>query len=90
MCVRCVCVCVYAPAVLMATYNVQMLQVKNTPTVLLWGVNDPWITTKKADKILELYPAADFLPIVAGHCPHDEKPTEFNAQLNKWLAMRSL
>eukprot|EP00238_Polyblepharides_amylifera_P006139 CAMPEP_0196574448 /NCGR_PEP_ID=MMETSP1081-20130531/4159_1 /TAXON_ID=36882 /ORGANISM="Pyramimonas amylifera, Strain CCMP720" /LENGTH=399 /DNA_ID=CAMNT_0041892469 /DNA_START=83 /DNA_END=1282 /DNA_ORIENTATION=+ len=68
----------------------ETLQDRQTPTALLWGVNDPWIVQAKADRMLTLYPEADFLPVVAGHCPHDEKPDEFNAQLNTWLSARSL
>ena len=69
---------------------VQMLRTNNTPTALLWGVNDPWITDKKAEQMLRLNPDADYIPLIAGHCPHDEKPADFNAGLNDWLVAKSL
>jgi pimeloyl-ACP methyl ester carboxylesterase len=53
-------------------------------------VNDPWITEKKAKQILALYPEADYIPLKAGHCPHDEKPADFNAGLEQWLAATKL
>jgi len=56
------------------------------PSLLLWGENDPWITMKRAKKILDLMPSATFVPLTAGHCPHDEVPAQFNAKLLAWLA----
>lgn len=67
-----------------------MLAEKDLPTALLWGINDPWITDAKAQRMLGMYPAAAYLPLVAGHCPHDEKPKEFNEALNKWLVSSGL
>ena len=32
-------------------------------TLLLWGVNDPWITMNRANKILHLLPSANFSPL---------------------------
>jgi len=60
------------------------------PTVLLWGVNDPWITEERAQRILEFlkYSDSGFIPVEAGHCPHDENPEEFNAKLLSWLGER--
>eukprot|EP00959_Pyramimonas_sp_CCMP1952_P292740 6122512-Pyramimonas_sp.AAC.4 len=72
------------------TTHYTMLRANNTPTALLWGVNDPWITEKKAKQLLGLNPDADYIPLVAGHCPHDEKPADFNAGLNEWLAAKGL
>jgi len=60
------------------------------PTMLLWGVNDPWITMQRANKMLALMPSASFRPLQAGHCPHDEVPEDFNKQLLSWLADNQL
>eukprot|EP00457_Paulinella_chromatophora_P005016 gb/GEZN01005029.1/.p1 GENE.gb/GEZN01005029.1/~~gb/GEZN01005029.1/.p1 ORF type:complete len:530 (-),score=57.23 gb/GEZN01005029.1/:221-1810(-) len=60
------------------------------PTALLWGVNDPWITIKKANVMKAAVPSADLIPLSAGHCPHDEVPDAFNAELNKWLKLQNL
>eukprot|EP00182_Erythrolobus_australicus_P003945 CAMPEP_0185836090 /NCGR_PEP_ID=MMETSP1353-20130828/9072_1 /TAXON_ID=1077150 /ORGANISM="Erythrolobus australicus, Strain CCMP3124" /LENGTH=360 /DNA_ID=CAMNT_0028534831 /DNA_START=281 /DNA_END=1363 /DNA_ORIENTATION=- len=58
------------------------------PTVLLWGVNDPWITNERASRLLDLLGFKDsgYIAVNAGHCPHDENPAEFNAKLIDWLA----
>ncbi|KAA8495448.1 Pheophytinase, chloroplastic [Porphyridium purpureum] len=56
------------------------------PVVLLWGVLDPWITSERAEKMLLMLERDDcFIPIQAGHCPHDENPAEFNEKLDRWL-----
>eukprot|EP00808_Paulinella_micropora_P031381 g59327.t1 len=68
----------------------QTIEKAQLPTALLWGINDPWITRKKADLMLSVAPSADFLPLRAGHCPHDEVPEQFNAELTKWLADKGL
>jgi len=68
----------------------ETLRTNGTPTALLWGVNDPWITDSKAQQMLGLNPEADYIPLVAGHCPHDEKPADFNAGLNEWLTAKGL
>eukprot|EP00808_Paulinella_micropora_P005057 g73328.t1 len=67
-----------------------LIQLEKTrlPTALLWGMNDPWITYKRADEYRSVAPNADFLPLSAGHCPHDEVPDAFNRALLGWLAER--
>ena len=60
------------------------------PTLLLWGKNDPWITMSRANKILQLMPSAEFCPLEAGHCPHDEVPDAFNAGFVAWLQKQGL
>ena len=60
------------------------------PTLLLWGSNDPWITMSRANKILQLMPSAEFCPLEAGHCPHDEVPDAFNDGFVAWLQKQGL
>jgi pimeloyl-ACP methyl ester carboxylesterase len=43
-----------------------------TPLLLLWGVQDPWIRPVVADKVQAIYPKTQRVNIEAGHCPHDE------------------
>jgi len=58
----------------------------NIPTTLIWGVNDPWITSERADKMVQILGSKDcFVPITAGHCAHDENPQDFNHALLMWL-----
>ncbi|CEF97596.1 Epoxide hydrolase-like [Ostreococcus tauri] len=54
--------------------------------MLLWGEKDPWMTPTKAARIREIKPNALYAPVLGGHCPHDDAPTESNAELLKWLA----
>ena len=59
---------------------------KQIPIVLLWGLYDPWITSERAEKMLGFIgDEKAFVPIHAGHCPHDENPAEFNASLLAWI-----
>lgn len=51
------------------------------PCLLLWGMKDPWMVPEKADQIRAAYPAAEFVPLDAGHCPHDDEPAGTNAAL---------
>jgi len=61
------------------------LQNYNTPLLLCWGEQDPWIRPAAADKIQALYPAAIRDSINAGHCPHDEAYTEVNASIKAFV-----
>jgi len=63
---------------------------RQVPTLLLWGENDPWITMDRANRMMELMPSASWSPLTAGHCPHDEVPSQFNSQLSTWLTERGL
>lgn len=55
------------------------------PTLLLWGMKDPWIRPDKAEYIRTLYPQAEFYPLDAGHCPQDDSPEEFVDALMQWM-----
>jgi len=54
--------------------------------MLLWGEKDPWMTPTKASRIREIKPNALYAPVLGGHCPHDDAPTESNAALLGWLS----
>ena len=54
------------------------------PLMLLWGETDPWMTPTKAERIMEMKPDAFYAPVLAGHCPHDDAPTECSAKLADW------
>lgn len=63
----------------------KLLQALKRPLLLLWGTADPWMTSGKAEQFRIHYPAADLELIDAGHCPHDERPTEVNAAIDRWI-----
>ncbi len=56
------------------------------PLLLLWGALDPWMSVDRAQRFRQIYPAATWIPLQAGHCPHDECPEPVNAALLKWIA----
>lgn len=62
-----------------------LLDMIDVPLLLLWGMNDPWMTPSKAEKILKVYPKAEMIPLDAGHCPQDEIPTLVNQSLEAWI-----
>lgn len=62
----------------------ELLEKYEGPLMLLWGEKDPWMTPTKAERIMEIKPDAYYAPVVAGHCPHDDAPTECSAKLADW------
>jgi pimeloyl-ACP methyl ester carboxylesterase len=67
----------------------ELLQALNRPLLLLWGTADPWMTSGKAEQFRVHYPSADLELIDAGHCPHDERPVEVNAAIDRWIIQHS-
>ncbi len=63
----------------------ELLAALDRPLLLLWGEADPWMSATKARQFLTHYPEADLQLVDAGHCPHDERPAEVNAALDRWL-----
>lgn len=63
----------------------ELLRKLQVPTLLLWGMRDPWIRPDKADYIRKLYPQAEFYPLDSGHCPQDDSPEEFVGALTEWM-----
>lgn len=62
-----------------------LLQQLRVPTLLLWGLDDPWIVPRRTDQIIQCYPAAVRVDIPgSGHCPHDDTPEVVNRELSKW------
>ena len=39
----------------------------------------------RATQIQLFYPAAQRVDLPSGHCPHDDTPAEFNAELLRWV-----
>ena len=61
-----------------------LLEKYEGPLMLLWGERDPWMTPSKAERIMEMKPEARYVPVVAGHCPHDDAPVECSEALANW------
>lgn len=66
----------------------KLLQALKRPLLLLWGTADPWMTSSKAEQFRAYYPSADLELIDAGHCPHDERPAEVNAAIDRWVTQQ--
>mmetsp|Transcript_54534 Transcript_54534/g.162932 ORF Transcript_54534/g.162932 Transcript_54534/m.162932 type:complete len:392 (-) Transcript_54534:81-1256(-) len=62
-------------------YVDDLLEDLDTPLLLAWGEEDPWIRPAAADRIQELYPVSRRVSIDAGHCPHDEAPGAVNSAI---------
>ncbi|MEO0946700.1 MAG: alpha/beta fold hydrolase [Cyanobacteria bacterium J06641_5] len=56
------------------------------PLLLLWGEGDPWMQAReRSQKFRQYYPQLQEVFLQAGHCPHDEVPTQVNAQIRTWM-----
>jgi pimeloyl-ACP methyl ester carboxylesterase len=53
---------------------------------MLWGEGDPWINARdRGNKFKQYYPQLQEHYLNAGHCPHDEIPTQVNAIVHNWV-----
>lgn len=66
-------------------YVDDLLKELDTPLLLAWGEEDPWIRPVAADKIQALYPESRRVSIDAGHCPHDEAPEAVNSAILEFM-----
>ena len=59
----------------------------NVPIQLIWGEKDPWESLIEAKEWKNNYQNIKRLDVIknAGHCPHDEKPTETNDLICKFI-----
>ncbi len=63
-----------------------LLQQLTCPLLLLWGEADPWMNAKERSlKYRQYYPQLTEYYLRAGHCPHDEVPTQLNPLLRDWV-----
>lgn len=57
----------------------------DVPFLLLWGMKDPCITPKTAERIVEAYKKTELIRLEAGHCAQDECPDLVNQHLTSWI-----
>ena len=59
----------------------------NIPIQLIWGEKDPWESLNEAKKWKTCYENIKRLDVIknAGHCPHDEYPSETNDLIFKFI-----
>ncbi len=63
-----------------------LLQQLTCPLLLLWGEADPWMNAKeRSQKYRQYYPQLTEYYLRAGHCPHDEVPSQLNPLLRDWV-----
>jgi pimeloyl-ACP methyl ester carboxylesterase len=67
--------------------NVDILLEKlSCPLLMLWGEGDPWIKAReRGAKFRQYYPSLTEYYLSAGHCPHDEIPTQVNQLISDWV-----
>ena len=60
------------------------------PLLMLWGMRDPWINAEGRLATFKRYVPSQTREVLlnAGHCPHDEVPTQVNDALLDWLASK--
>jgi len=69
----------------------ELFQDLQSPLLLLWGDNDPWLRNAKAkQEKFRSYAQKASLKVTevllnAGHCPHDEVPDLVNTEVLNWL-----
>ena len=64
----------------------KLLQEIKCPLLLLWGEADPWMNSQeRGAKFREYYANLTEYYLQAGHCPHDEIPTEVNNLMQSWV-----
>lgn len=64
----------------------QLLTRLSCPLLLLWGEGDPWMDTRsRSRKFHQHYSELTEHFLNAGHCPHDEVPTQVNERLKDWV-----
>ncbi|MDB9314843.1 alpha/beta fold hydrolase [Spirulina sp. CS-785/01] len=63
-----------------------LLQRLSCPLLTIWGEGDPWMNCRdRAAKFRQYYPTLTEHFLQAGHCPHDEVPTQVNQLLRQWV-----
>jgi pimeloyl-ACP methyl ester carboxylesterase len=56
------------------------------PLLMLWGEGDPWIDARqRGAKFRKYYPQLHEYYLNAGHCPHDEIPTQVDKIVSDWV-----
>ncbi len=82
-----------APAAFAALFKAErgeyvdtLLEKMTCPLLLIWGDADPWMDTYARGALFQQhYTALEEHHLNAGHCPHDDAPTEVNALLRNWV-----
>ena len=65
-----------------------ILPTLNQPILLIWGLQDRMVPPSLAHTLARLNPEIELVELdQVGHCPHDERPDEFNLILLRWLEM---
>ncbi|WP_448533121.1 alpha/beta fold hydrolase [Parathermosynechococcus lividus] len=64
-----------------------MLQAIPQPLLLIWGQQDRFIPPQLATLFQQVHANLQLVRLAAaGHCPHDEQPTEVNQIILEWLS----
>ena len=82
-----------APAAFAALFKAErgeyvdtLLSQMTCPLLLIWGDADPWMDTYARGALFQQhYDVLEEHHLNAGHCPHDDAPTEVNALLRNWV-----
>ncbi|MDJ1175244.1 alpha/beta fold hydrolase [Roseofilum capinflatum] len=68
-----------------------LLQQLTCPLLVLWGEADPWMNAReRSPKFHQYYPHLTEHFLQAGHCPHDEVPTQVNELIRNWIETQGM
>lgn len=68
-----------------------LLEQLTCPLLVLWGEADPWMNARdRSPKFHQHYPNLTEHFLEAGHCPHDEVPTQVNQLIRDWIYSTSV
>ncbi len=60
----------------------------HSPVLLIWGQNDRLVPVLLGQKLVKEYPNLDLSILEStGHCPHDERPEQFNKIVLDWIEL---
>lgn len=63
-----------------------LLPMLTCPTIILWGMKDPWEPIELARELAQFPTVEQFIPLEGlGHCPQDEAPEIVNPILQEWI-----
>jgi pimeloyl-ACP methyl ester carboxylesterase len=64
----------------------RLLEQLQCPLLNIWGEADPWMRARqRGAKFKQYCPNLTEYYLEAGHCPHDELPTEVNHLISSWV-----
>lgn len=66
--------------------SIKIINENGTPTLMLYGREDPWVVPLWGARLKRMLPGAIYLELSpAGHCPANEVPGTVNEAISEWI-----